>query len=271
MKTLQNRTLPTSRLKKRTRKHYLSLKRQRRRSAKMMMTSLKTTRMKEIPEAKTRKRSVEVKTTLTLETMRQLQSKHRGRRAKRVDVVALTRKLKTPIGVTTTVVLKVRIKVVVIVVATVIAVVTATVVVIVTVTAAKAVELARIRSAEAETRKKVEMVIERRSVVVGMRMTVGTVMPRSVVANAMMLRMTNPLRNLEEGIEIVVTAIVVIVIVATVIVVVIGIGIEVRVKRRGDENEAKQAKKSDLQMRCIYMLPLKVAKDCNTSHQEIFI
>ena len=139
-----------------------------------MMTSLKTTRKKEIPEAKTRKRSAEVKKTLTPKKMRQLQSKHRGRRAKRVDEVALTRKLKTPIGVTTTVVLKVRIKVVVIVV-------------------------------------------------------------------------------------------------ATVIVVVIGIGIEVRVKRRGDENEAKQAKKSDLQMRCIYMLPLKVAKDCNTSHQEIFI
>ena len=237
------------------------------------MTSLKTRRKKEIPEAKTRKRSAEVKRTLIPKKMRQLQSKHRGRRAKRVAVVALTRKLRTLTGVTTTVVLKVRIEVVVIVVATVIVVVTATAVVIVIVTAAKAVQVARIRSAEAETRKKVEMVIERRSVVVGMRMTVGTVMPRSVVANAMMLRTTNPLRNLEEGIEIVVTAIVVTVIAATVIVivVVIGIGIEVRVKRRGDENEAKQAKKSDLQMRCIYMLPLKVAKDCNTSHQEIFI
>ena len=235
------------------------------------MTSLKTRRKKEIPEAKTRKRSAEVKRTLIPKKMRQLQSKHRGRRAKRVAVVALTRKLRTPTGATTTVVLKVRIEVVVIVVATVIVVVTVTAVVIVT--AAKAVQVARIRSAEAETRKKVEMVIERRSVVVGMRMTVGTVMPRSVVANAMMLRTTNPLRNLEEGIEIVVIAIVVTVIAATVIVivVVIGIGIEVRVKRRGDENEAKQAKKSDLQMRCIYMLPLKVAKDCNTSHQEIFI
>ena len=251
---------------------------------KMTMKSLKTKKMKEKPEAGTRRRSVEVKKRLLIQVkMRQLQSKHLGRR-KRVDVMPLKMKLrlKTPTEVTTTAV-KVRIKEVVIEVVIVTA--TATETETETVIVAKAAMLAKIRSAEAETRRK-EMVIGRRNVEVGMRMMAGTVMQRSVVVSATMVMTKNPLRNEEEGrIEIVVTAIVVTVIVATVIVatvievivivvivvIVIGIGIEVRVKRRGDENEAKQAKKSDLQMRCIYMLPLKVAKDCNTSHQEIFV
>ena len=236
-KRLQHRTLPMSTWKKKTRKHCPSLRRQNKRSAKMqmMMKSLKTKKMKDRLGAKIRKRSVEVKRLLILVKMRQLRSKKIGRR-KRVDVVALRMKLRltTPTEETTTVVLlKVRKKVVVIEVA------------IVNAIAIKAkVEIARIKSEEAETRKKEVMVIERRNVVVGMRMTAGTVMPRSVVANAMMVRTINPPpRNLEGRIEIVAIAVTVIV-VTVIVVIVIGImvGIEVRVKRRGDEKKLNKQK-----------------------------
>jgi len=203
----------------------------------MTMTNLKMMKMERL-EAKIRRRNVEARRLLILEMMRQLQSKHRKRR-KRVDVVALKMKrLKTPTEVTTTVVPKRGKEVVVIEVANVIAMKVEE----------KAATLARIRSAEVETRKKEGMVIGRRNEVVGMRMTAGTVMLRSVVANAMMLRMINPPRNLEGRIEIgeiVVTATVATVIVVTVIVViVIGImvGIEVRVKRRGDEKKLNKQK-----------------------------
>merc|ERR1712051_847582 len=141
-----------------------------------------------------------------------------GRR-KRVDVVVLTRNLRLMrLTEETTVEARVRVAVTEIV-ETGIGI------------EATMIAMIRRKNAEAVKRKKEEIAIERRSVVDGMRMTVETVMQRSVAVNATMVRKSDPLKSLERMTEIGEIAEI-----ATVIVT--GIGIEVRVKRRGDEHEA---------------------------------
>ena len=195
----------------------------------MKMMSHKT-KMRHQHQPRVRRRKVDVmRLQRTLIRMSPRQPMHRGRRRQRVDVtlhveVALTMKLRVMTQTEEKSLLEkkaARKEVVVIVVVIVSAIVT------------KVATIVRIRSAEEGMRKKEEIVIERRSVVVGMRKTPVTAMPRSVDVKEMTVMvngMSAPLRSrkgkTEIG-EIVVTVIVVIV-----------IGIEVRVKREGDENEA---------------------------------
>ena len=202
-----------------------SLRRQKRKSAKMRnkMMSLKM-KMRERPGAEIRRKSVEAKIMMSaLIKMSQLQPVHQGRR-RGLEVETLLKflrlRMKTPIEETIELQKKERKEVVVIEVQI----------------ATEVTPIVRIRSAEAETRKREEIVIERRSVVVGMMMTPGTVMQRSVAVKEMMVTVTvtgmsEHLRGRKR-----MTEIKEIVVIVTVIV--IAIGIEVKVKREGNENEA---------------------------------